>query len=493
MIRVKLLIFMLVAACAAELDAAGPCGPQPDKNSAATAYALTGLRNPTSFTIAERGAATFDSSGTSTGITVGYARVQANSGSSTPAGYLIFSFRQNGVLVSEATVPASRAVSSGRIYAAVDGPVNTGLAIVNPNSSAATVNFYFTDASGQNFGSSSFTLPANSQIAKFLNEAPFSASGAINGTMTFSSNAPVGVIALRGFTNERGEFLITTLPVADISAPASGDVVFFPHYASGGGWTTQVVLVNPTDAAIAGNVQFLGASGSTSAYSIAPRSMQRIVAASGGSSISIGGVRVTPDAGSTSPSGLSIFSFNNGGVTVSEAGVPVLRPAQAFRMFEIECGSYPGQLNTGIAIANPSATDSATVTLELTDLNGAATGMSSSLTLPPSGQTAAFIKQLPGFGSIPYPFHGNLRISTTSPSGIAVVGLRGEYNERKDFLVTTSMPTNEASPISPAEALFPHLADGGGYTTEFVLFSGSTGQSSTGMLRFFTQSGAPLN
>ena len=103
------------------------------------------------------------------------------------------------------------------------------------------------------------------------------------------------------------------------------------------------------------------------------------------------------------------------------------------------------------------------------------------------------MKQFPGFEGIPYPFHGVVRISTTSAAGVAVVGLRGEYNERKDFLVTTSTPTGEASPVSSAEALFPHLADGGGYTTEFVLFSGSSGQASTGMLRFFTQSGAPLN
>src|SRR5207253_6123326 len=184
----------------------------------------------------------------------------------------------------------------------------------------AAVSFYFTDTNGQNFGNGSLTLPPNSQIARFLTESPFGVS-AVNGTMTFSSDVSVGVIALRGFTNERGEFLITTLPVADLSIPASTDIVFFPHYASGGGWTTQVVLVNPTDSAISGNLQLLGSLGTASAYSIAPRSMQRIVAASGGAAIATGAIRVTPDAGTTSPSGLSIFSFVNGGVTVSEAGV----------------------------------------------------------------------------------------------------------------------------------------------------------------------------
>jgi len=51
--------------------------------------------------------------------------------------------------------------------------VNTGLAMVNPNGQPATINFYFTDTSGNNFGQGSFTIPARGQIARFLNEAPF--------------------------------------------------------------------------------------------------------------------------------------------------------------------------------------------------------------------------------------------------------------------------------------------------------------------------------
>jgi len=115
--------------------------------------------------------------------------------------------------------------------------------------------------------------------------------------------------------------------------------------------------------------------------------------------------------------------------------------------------------------------------------------MASTLTIPPLGHTAAFVKQFPGFESIPYPFRGVLRISTTSSSGIAVIGLRVEYNALGDFLIATSMPVNEAAAPSPAAALFPHFVEGGGYTTEFVLFSGSAGQTSSGTLRFFTAVG----
>jgi len=490
----KLLLSVVILVSAAALDAAAAhCGPPTGKDqSGPNTYAIIGLANPTPFTISDRGATSYSTNGTSTTTAVGYARLQPDAGSTTPAGYLVFSFKQNGVLISEATVPAARPVQSGRIYAEVAGSVNTGLAVVNPNTTPANVSFYFTDSNGQNFGQGSFTLDPGTQIARFLNEAPFMGAGTIRGTLTFSSSVPVGVIAIRGLTNERGEFLITTLPVADVNvAPTAG--FLFPHYADGGGWTTQVVLVNTTDSTISGSVEFLGTGGTTSPYSIAARSSQRVVTSGAGSVTQTGAVRITPAAGTAAPSGLSIFSFRSGGVTVTEAGVPVLRASQSFRMYEIECGDHPGELQTGIAIANPSTTSTATVTLEMTDLNGAAAGRTSTLTIPPGGHVSTFTTQLAGFESLGWPFHGVLRISTTSSSGVSVVGIRGHNNSRGDFLVTTSTPSDESTATSTSEAIFPDLADGGGYSTEFILFSGSSGQSSRGTLRFFTQSGAQLN
>jgi hypothetical protein len=43
------------------------------------------------------------------------------------------------------------------------------------------------------------------------------------------------------------------------------------------------------------------------------------------------------------------------------------------------------------------------------------------------------------------------------------------------------------------DLLFPHLVNGGGYTTQFILFSGSAGQASSGNLHFFKQDGSAFN
>jgi hypothetical protein len=74
-----------------------------------------------------------------------------------------------------------------------------------------------------------------------------------------------------------------------------------------------------------------------------------------------------------------------------------------------------------------------------------------------------------------------------------VLGLRGRYNERHDFLITTTVPIDESAVVSEAPLLFPHFADSGGYTTQFVLFRAVAGQSSSGMLQLFSDSGQSLN
>jgi hypothetical protein len=56
-------------------------------------------------------------------------------------------------------------------------------------------------------------------------------------------------------------------------------------------------------------------------------------------------------------------------------------------------------------------------------------------------------------------------------------------------LITTTQSIDEATGASTAEQFFPHFADGGGYTTQFILFNGASDQSSSGSMKFFTQSG----
>ncbi|MGI8785711.1 MAG: hypothetical protein ACR2L2_18920 [Acidobacteriota bacterium] len=471
------------------------------------------------FLIVDRGGVSWATQGGSGTVLVGYGRIQPDAGSTTPAGLAIFGLRQNGILVTETGVPASALTLSGRIYAERSNSVNTGVAMANPNNQGALVNFFFTDINGNNFGAGSFTIPANGQRSAFLNEAPFNGGTILNGTFTYSSSVPISAVAIRGLNNERGEFLITTLPVVPLGVVV-GETVLIPHFADGGGWTTQIILVNPTDESISGTIQFLGQgsatssaqpvvvsiggqSNSTFSYTIPPRSSRSLPTLGQDTTTRAGSVRITPLANQRTPAGLSVFSFRQAGIVVTEGGVPTLRPTTAFRMYAES--AQVGAIQTGVAVANNSPTPVA-VNFELTTLAGGSTGLTGTETIGGNGQTAKFLNQIQGFGSLASPFQGILRISTASAAGVAVIGLRGRTNERGDFLITTTPPADETAAASNAELDFPQFVDNGGYTTQFILFSSTASPTAAGIfgrfrataplngtLRFFNQAGQPAD
>ena len=459
-----------------------------------------------SFSIPDRGGQSITSGGSAETVQVGYGRIRADAGSTTPSGIAIFQFRDNhGVLISEAGVPAAEPVREGRIFAEVNGPVNTGLAIANPNDVPAIIRFYYTDTSGTRFGDGTAELEAHEHIAKFLDQSPFNSGSAVRGTFTFESSVPIAVIALRGFTNEAGEFLMTTLPVAPLSS-TSPDMVYIPHFAAGGGWVTQVILVNPTDRTITGTVGFLGpgsgpaaaspailtlddgSTGSSFEYSIPSRSAQRFITSNPSGALNSGSVRATPHSGNAAPSGLVVFSYAPAGKTLSEAGVPALPKGSAFRVYAEASGTpeQTGSVRSGLAIANTADTSNA-VTLELTNLDGSLAVAPATLALPPSGQVARFLDEL---FSLPDNFSGMLRV--TSTADVAIVALRLRVNANAEIKVTTLAPSNEMDPSTLTDRFFPHLADSGGWSTQFILFSGTAGQASSGTLTFSDASGQPL-
>lgn len=419
--------------------------------------------------------------------TIGYALVDPDVTSVVPDGVAILTFRQNNVIVPESGIPASRALQHGMIYADINGAVKTGLAIANPADESATVSFYYVDSAGKTFGNGSVTIPAGSQVARFLDQTPFNSGPALQGTLVFDASIPVFVAALRGFTNERSEFIISTQPVAEMKA--SYEPLVLPHFADGGGWMTQIVLLNPTSETISGSLQFTDASSdSPMSYSILPRSHFRYQTSATNNAIRSGAVRILTSSNTAAPVAFGILSFRNQGVTVTEASITGARAAASHRMYvELQTG-----IQAGIAIANPSSSP-VTVNLELAKLTGEKIGITGALTIGANAQVAAFLNQIPGFQNISTPFQGILRISSASNSGLAVAGLRGRYNERGDFLITTIPSPDENESSGRADLAFPHFVYGGGYSTEFVLFSGTSKAAPTGVIRLFDQAGQPIN
>jgi hypothetical protein len=66
------------------------------------------------------------------------------------------------------------------------------------------------------------------------------------------------------------------------------------------------------------------------------------------------------------------------------------------------------------------------------------------------------------------------------------------YNEDGEFLIASTPPADETAPASQSEVLFPHWAEGAGYSTQFILFNSSSANSS-GSLRLVSSSGLPVD
>lgn len=412
--------------------------------------------------------------------TVGHARIDGDTVVRLPHAFAIFTLRQSGLVVAEAAVPATPLTRSGRVHVEMDTAVKTGVAISNPNGQPAAVRFYFTDANGRNYGEGALTIPPNGQVAQFLDEAPFQAAPSALSTWTFVGDQPLGAIALRGLTNERGEFLISTVPVVDLAAPAGIDPAVFPHFADGGGWTSELVLINPTENAVRGRVAFtrLGQSVLETSYAIAARGSTRVRTPGTSSSINTGLVRVTPD-GTATPGGALIVSFRRDGVTVSEASFGIAPPATEYLSY-VETGD---SVSSGIAIANAGRSPTS-VTAELYSESGERLAVANLGAIPVDGQLPMFVNEIAAL-RVPRHFSGILRLTSSEPEGIIVAGLRGRTNERGDFLLATTPPQASTMPVLPVAA-FPHIADGGGYSTQFVFFTG------IGRVTFFNQAGQRL-
>ena len=159
----------------------------------------------TSFAIAGRGGFSTITAEQPGVPTAGYARIRAESGSQPPAGLTIYSYRNSGVLVSEAEVPANLPIQAGRISFDSTGATNTGIAVLNPNDVPVRISFTTVGPDGSQFRKDSIEIAPGQQLSRFLNEYPFWSvlTKNIQGTFSFAASAPVSVIALRGFVNER--------------------------------------------------------------------------------------------------------------------------------------------------------------------------------------------------------------------------------------------------------------------------------------------------
>jgi hypothetical protein len=466
------------------------------------------------------GAATIGTPGSAGTAQAGYATLAVNSGNN-PYGTAFFGFKQNGATVTEAGVPASPPTTRARIFIdyrtavnAVPGrgdagtvDINTGIAVVNNGTVAANVTYTLRNVNGglDPIARGSGTIAAGHHFARFIDALQDVASGfslppnfqtAIQfASLEIDSDQPLSVLALRGVTNQRKEFLITTTPIADLTDSLSYSPIYFPQFADGGGYTTSVILLNTSGNTETGVMEIrddLGSSlsvsmvggqtGSSFSYSIPAGGVIRFQTDGSPAQARAGWARLTPDAGTSTPIGSGVFSYNPDSYMLSESGIPSAVPTTHARIYVDLSGSH----NTGLAIADASGAG-ASITVNAFSMDGftpIGPGQGP-IQLASNGYKAQFADAF--VTGLPAGFTGVLDISSETP--FAALTLRSLNNERREFLMTT-FPVADTNQIPSLPIMFPHIVDGGGYTTEFILIS--SGEAASTTLRLYDESGSPF-
>src|SRR5262249_38157546 len=122
----------------------------------------------------------------------------------------------------------------------------TGIAFVNPGAIDATAALTLRDSNGQQIARQTQILRARGHLARYVTEIFPMTPDDFRGRLTFESDQPVGAIALLESPNSYGESVYIAIPVVNLAVVTLAETTVLPQVAVGGGYSTQVILTNPT-------------------------------------------------------------------------------------------------------------------------------------------------------------------------------------------------------------------------------------------------------
>jgi hypothetical protein len=387
----------------------------------------------------------------SSDLQVGYGVVQS------PYSVAIVRSFSGSDLVSESAIPATGAARSWLIYAEKDVRVATGIAVANPSDSPANLMLKLSDGS-----QTALQIPPRGQRAAFIHEL-FGGLQNFLGTLTINSDVAVAVVALRGSRNAYGDFISTTVPVTS-AVPATGTATAFPMIADGGGYNTEILLINAGSATSAGTIRF--SSGDLVAFSVAPGGFWRLQTPGSAKQIVSSSATLAVQTGPV-PDGVAVIRFSTSAGLISEAGIPAQHPMSTGLTF----GSFGPSLRTGIALLNPSAS-SVQVRLTARDASGAVAGTPATVTLVAGARVSAFADEI--ITNLPFGFDGTILLEAPSP--VYAIAIRGSSGRDGGFIMA-SVPVFDTNTTVSGMGYFPQIVVGGTFTTEFLMGNTTSGSA----------------
>jgi hypothetical protein len=216
------------------LNDGSPFQVQPVGGTAASAF---------SYSIPPGGVFVFETDGSPSAANSGWAQITPDSGTGAPIGAGVFSFSQNGIMVTQSGIPSATPTTHAHVYVDTTGQHNTGLAIANPSGAALNVSLtaFQTDGTTR-AGSGSVPLVPLGHTAAFAGQFISGLPSGFTGVLDISAPQPFVALTVRSLQNSRGDFLLTAMPVAELNQTPASELVF-PQIVDSGGYQTQVILL----------------------------------------------------------------------------------------------------------------------------------------------------------------------------------------------------------------------------------------------------------
>ncbi len=214
------------------------------------------------YSIPSGGVFHFRTDGSSDAARAGWVLLRPDEGTSAPMGAGLISFSTGGAMVTESGIPAAAPTNHARVYVDFSGGHNTALAIANISKTEATIAIRAFQPDGITDAGTSrqaLLLKSDGHSAMFAADLVPGLTPGFRGVLDASSATPFAAVALRSLKNERNDLLLTALPIADGERTGSMPIVF-PQIADGGGYTTELILLNAGPSVVA-SIRFFGETG----------------------------------------------------------------------------------------------------------------------------------------------------------------------------------------------------------------------------------------
>ncbi len=203
----------------------------------------------------------------------GYVIITPDSNSAAPVAAATFGIVNNAIVQSQAAVLPEPMTSSATVPVNVVPGIgrNLGVAIANPGAVTNLVTITLLDANGSNVAATTLTVPGQQQLARFINELFGSSTigAAFIGSLHLQSSTPFSVLGLRFSGVEFSTVpligatsgAVPSRALSDGSTVGGDNALIAPQFALGGGWSSEITLVNNNATTVTGRIDIFDSSG----------------------------------------------------------------------------------------------------------------------------------------------------------------------------------------------------------------------------------------